>query len=248
MSREHGGGGEAVNWITQWVIELRSCWTWKANCQCVWVDENHRSFVQLPPRVFRGWHRQHDDNQGKFLKLNLQFGLLWETAFQLFSLTALLMTHFYDWLDSLWPLFNLIFNGKVAWNFLQDVSFWVFGWTDLVSIFTENLPFSHSFPNRLSLICGCVAPGLMLIMMEKYGNCYFIWQLWLFLLIPSFILRFWVNISLNWKWYVWVQPWANHSKSRPTDTWFIIDLILNAEFRSHLGASGKQKYKIIISI
>lgn len=47
-----GGREETVNWITQWVIELRSCWTWKANCQCTWVDENHRSSVQLPRWVF----------------------------------------------------------------------------------------------------------------------------------------------------------------------------------------------------
>lgn len=47
-----GGREETVNWITQWVIELRSCWTWKANCQCMWVDENHRSSVQLPRWVF----------------------------------------------------------------------------------------------------------------------------------------------------------------------------------------------------
>ncbi len=69
------GREETVNWITQWVIELRSCWTWKANCQCVWADEYHRSSVQLStwvfPRLIRATFTPNCDNHEKF-------GLLWE--------------------------------------------------------------------------------------------------------------------------------------------------------------------------
>ncbi len=65
------GREETVNWITQWVIELRSCWTWKANCQCVWADEYHRSSVQLStwvfPRLIRATFTPNCDNHEKLV-------------------------------------------------------------------------------------------------------------------------------------------------------------------------------------